>query len=375
MCYAEKTHGEWILPYLSTAKSPQAMAGSLVKGTLSATTPPQRAPSAADAVHCGCSTPTSGTAAGTAVDGGHENSVCCKSGADADTEAQTGGGGRAVDGAAELAAARRSVYHVSIMPCYDKKLEAARGDFAIPVGGRPAAAAVAPGGDGAAQPWGAATADAVPETDSVLTTSEVQELLEARGVRLSEEACGAAPLDDWRPFVAGVAAASEATGAGVCGGEGCAEVRGSTAPGVCCGGDEEAGPAAMDADSPAAEGCGKEACCRTGSQQGAAAEAGGQEWRLPSVRGGSGGYLEFALKHAAWALYGLVRSLLPLSPKRQHENALKLGKARALSWRASAGFQRNPFEEAQSVISRRHTGCPQASQPTAKQRPSSVRTP
>lgn len=333
MCYAEKTHGEWILPYLSTAKSPQAMAGSLVKGTLSSTTPPHQAPSAADAAHCGCGVPTSGpneqlqngTAAGTVVDGGQGTSVCCKSGADSDTEAQAVGGGRAVEGAAELAAARRSVYHVSIMPCYDKKLEAARGDFAIPAGGRPAA--VAPGGDGAAQPWGASAADAVPETDSVLTTSEVQELLEARGVRLSEAACGAAPLDDWRPFVAGVAAASEATGAGVCGREGCAEARGS-APGVCCGGDEEAGPAAMDVDAPTAGGCGKEACCRTGSQQGA---AGGQEWRLPSVRGGSGGYLEFALKHAAWALYGLVRFCFQV-PNDNMRTRSKPGKARALSW-------------------------------------------
>lgn len=31
ICYAEKTHGEFILPYVSTTRSPQQMMGSLVK--------------------------------------------------------------------------------------------------------------------------------------------------------------------------------------------------------------------------------------------------------------------------------------------------------------------------------------------------------
>lgn len=31
ICYAEKTHGSFILPYLSTARSPQQVMGSLVK--------------------------------------------------------------------------------------------------------------------------------------------------------------------------------------------------------------------------------------------------------------------------------------------------------------------------------------------------------
>lgn len=34
MCYAEKTHGEYILPYISSAKSPQQVMGSLVKDCL-----------------------------------------------------------------------------------------------------------------------------------------------------------------------------------------------------------------------------------------------------------------------------------------------------------------------------------------------------
>lgn len=31
ICYAEKTHGEFILPYISTTRSPQQVMGSLVK--------------------------------------------------------------------------------------------------------------------------------------------------------------------------------------------------------------------------------------------------------------------------------------------------------------------------------------------------------
>lgn len=31
ICYAEKTHGDFILPYISTTRSPQQMMGSLVK--------------------------------------------------------------------------------------------------------------------------------------------------------------------------------------------------------------------------------------------------------------------------------------------------------------------------------------------------------
>ncbi|XP_047021575.1 probable cytosolic Fe-S cluster assembly factor GL21135 [Helicoverpa zea] len=65
VCYAEKTHGNYILPYISTSKSPQQVMGSLVKQYLSK----------------------------------------CK----------------------EVTPAE--VYHVTFMPCYDKKLEASREDF------------------------------------------------------------------------------------------------------------------------------------------------------------------------------------------------------------------------------------------------------
>lgn len=322
MCYAEKTHGDWILPHLSTAKSPQAMAGSLIKGTISTAPPPplSRSPSAAPNGACGCSSrPVAPAAeadaqpdrrraaAHAAADSMHAEDAYCNS-ADNRTAAR-GGGGWAGSRTADAAATRSSIYHVSIMPCYDKKLEAARSDFAIPADGAAATPAAASG-----EPlvWGAA-ADAVPETDSVLTTSEVQELMEAQGVRLSDDSSAAVALDDWRPFVEGAAADFHPGGYDPVAAGGvdvracCASDGGSDRRG-CCAGGEEAGSGAIDEDEPAVVGgCGTDVCKRGDSWRQCARGAGAQEWRLPAVRGGSGGYLEFTLKHAAWVLYGLVR--------------------------------------------------------------------
>lgn len=60
------------------------------------------------------------------------------------------------------------IYHVTIMPCYDKKLEAARDDFIF---------AVDPGG-GTDDP--AQAGPRVTEVDSVLTSGEILDLLEVR---------------------------------------------------------------------------------------------------------------------------------------------------------------------------------------------------
>lgn len=65
VCYAEKTHGNFILPYIGVTKSPQQIMGSMVKYHLA---------------KCRGVTP-------------------------------------------------ERVYHISVMPCYDKKLEASRADF------------------------------------------------------------------------------------------------------------------------------------------------------------------------------------------------------------------------------------------------------
>ncbi|XP_044308547.1 cytosolic iron-sulfur assembly component 3 [Varanus komodoensis] len=104
ICYAEKTHGSFIIPHLSTAKSPQQVMGSLVKGHFARqhhVTPDQ-------------------------------------------------------------------IYHATIMPCYDKKLEASRPDFFL-------------------------QAHQTREVDCVITTGEVLKLLDKKGASLSE--VDPAPLD------------------------------------------------------------------------------------------------------------------------------------------------------------------------------------
>lgn len=65
VCYAEKTHGSFILPYIATTRSPQQIMGALVKRQM----------------------------------------------------------------AERIGVDAARVYHVTVMPCYDKKLEASREDF------------------------------------------------------------------------------------------------------------------------------------------------------------------------------------------------------------------------------------------------------
>lgn len=109
VCYAEKAHSE-LLPLIATAKSPQQMAGLLAKRT------------------------------------------------------------RALPHAAAQDTAATRVYHVAVMPCYDKKLEAARPDFA----------------DG----------NGTHDVDCVLTTGELHDLLHEHGFEPAADVpgvSGAAP--------------------------------------------------------------------------------------------------------------------------------------------------------------------------------------
>ncbi|GAB2212907.1 hypothetical protein Droror1_Dr00020909 [Drosera rotundifolia] len=102
ICYAEKTLGSYILPYISSVKSPQQAIGSIIKRHL-----------------------------------------CQKMGLRAD-----------------------EVYHVTVMPCYDKKLEASRDDFVFEVGR---------GEQGNFN-------TKIAEVDSVLTSGEVLELIQSKSV-------------------------------------------------------------------------------------------------------------------------------------------------------------------------------------------------
>lgn len=96
ICYAEKTHGNWILPFISKVKSPQQIMGSLVKSYV-----PEK-----------------------------------------------------------MKIAPSKVYHVTVMPCFDKKLEASREDFYSEI-------------------------TDVRDVDCVVTSLEIQDLLNEQGVDIT----------------------------------------------------------------------------------------------------------------------------------------------------------------------------------------------
>ncbi|XP_057499352.1 protein NAR1-like isoform X1 [Actinidia eriantha] len=104
ICYAEKTLGSYILPYISSVKSPQQTMGSIIK-----------------------------------------QHICQK-----------------------MCIRPDDVYHVTVMPCYDKKLEAARDDFMFEVESQ--------GGTHDN------TGLKITEVDSVLTSGEVLDLIQAKSV-------------------------------------------------------------------------------------------------------------------------------------------------------------------------------------------------
>ncbi|KEI36461.1 uncharacterized protein L969DRAFT_54771 [Mixia osmundae IAM 14324] len=110
ICYAEKTHGE-LLPFISAVKSPQQIAGSLIKQYL--------------------------------VTRPHVEALL-----------------NTTSASEERPRGRRRIYHVSVMPCFDKKLEASRPDFADPITGER-------------------------DVDCVLTTGEVHKMLQDHNVDLS----------------------------------------------------------------------------------------------------------------------------------------------------------------------------------------------
>ncbi|KAF8414241.1 hypothetical protein HHK36_002241 [Tetracentron sinense] len=116
ICYAEKTLGSYILPYISSVKSPQQAIGATIK-----------------------------------------HYICQKMGI-----------------------IPEQVYHVTVMPCYDKKLEAARDDFVF---------SVEPQGETGHENAGLM----ITEVDSVLTSGEVLDLIQLKSVDF--KALEESPLD------------------------------------------------------------------------------------------------------------------------------------------------------------------------------------
>ncbi|GFZ03271.1 ferredoxin hydrogenase [Actinidia rufa] len=104
ICYAEKTLGSYVLPYISSVKSPQQTMGSIIK-----------------------------------------QHICQK-----------------------MFVRPDDVYHVTVMPCYDKKLEAAREDFVFEVESQ----------GGTHENTGLK----ITEVDSVLTSAEVLNLIQSKSV-------------------------------------------------------------------------------------------------------------------------------------------------------------------------------------------------
>lgn len=99
ICYAEKTLGSYVLPYISSVKSPQQSIGAIIK-----------------------------------------HHLCHK-----------------------LGLRPGEIYHVTVMPCYDKKLEASRDDFV----------------------FNDESDEMTTEVDSVLTTGEVLDLIQSKAVVFS----------------------------------------------------------------------------------------------------------------------------------------------------------------------------------------------
>lgn len=119
ICYAEKTLGSFVLPYVSSVKSPQQAIGAAIKHHL------------CQALGLRCSLETLvilSYIVGYIVD-------------------------------PSIGTRLEEIYHVTVMPCYDKKLEAARDDFVF--------------------------GDNLTEVDSVLTTGEILDLLKVIKIRLN----------------------------------------------------------------------------------------------------------------------------------------------------------------------------------------------
>mmetsp|Transcript_15685 Transcript_15685/g.37821 ORF Transcript_15685/g.37821 Transcript_15685/m.37821 type:complete len:537 (-) Transcript_15685:67-1677(-) len=128
-CYAEKVVDQKIIPHLSSVRSPQQIQGQLAKTQLLATLNMRR----------------------------HRAAMALAT--DPSISALRPWGERL--GAAPVA--RGKVYHVSVQPCFDKKLEAARGEYTHSFG---------------------TTEEGIPEVDTVLATGEIQDLLQQEGIDL-----------------------------------------------------------------------------------------------------------------------------------------------------------------------------------------------
>jgi len=245
VCYAEKTHGPTLLKHISAVKSPQAVMGTIVKSRV----------------------------------------------------------------AEALGVAPDALFHASVMPCFDKKLEASRADFSREV--------EVPEGGGAT---------ATQETDCVLTTGEVAQLIadaaEASGETKGVSGSPAGAADAAARARAGAAALARAPRAALDGWLACAGTSPGTSPGT-----------AMDTD------CGDALTTEEERSEFLYAPS------VPGGGGGSGGYLDYTFRRAARVLFGVsVEGPLPFTTPRAknpdlREVTLEVGGKTVLRFAAAYGFR------------------------------------
>ena len=243
VCYAEKTHGTTLLKHISGVKSPQAVMGTVVKSIV----------------------------------------------------------------AEALGVAPDELFHATVMPCFDKKLEASRADFSI---------SSKSSGD-------TNMSFTTQETDCVLTTGEVAQLIadaaEASGGVADRSAFGADAAARGR---AGAAALARAPRAALDGWLACAGTSPGTSPGT-----------AMDTD------CGDARTTEEERSEFLYAPS------VPGGGGGSGGYLDYTFRRAALTLFGVsVEGPLPFTTPRLknpdlREVTLEVGGKTVLRFAAAYGFR------------------------------------
>ena len=243
VCYAEKTHGPTLLKHISAVKSPQAVMGTIVKSHV----------------------------------------------------------------AEALGVAPDALFHASVMPCFDKKLEASRADFSRDV------AVPAAGGTTATQ-----------ETDCVLTTGEVAQLIadaaeasgETKGASIARRRRRRRRARARRRGALARARAPRWTGGWR------ARTSAGDAPGT-----------AMDTD------CGDALTTEEERRDFLYAPS------VPGGGGGSGGYLDYTFRRAALVLFGVaVEGPLPFTTPRAknpdlREVTLEVGGKTVLRFAAAYGFR------------------------------------
>ncbi len=252
VCYAEKTHGTTLLKHISGVKSPQAVMGTVVKSIV----------------------------------------------------------------AEALGVAPDELFHATVMPCFDKKLEASRADFSI---------SSKSSGD-------TNMSFTTQETDCVLTTGEVAQLIadaaEASGGVADRSAFGADAAARGR---AGAAALARAPRAALDGWLACAGTGTGTGTGPFAGDTMETddGDARFSVSSDAPDS--------------------NREFlyapHVPGGGGGSGGYLDYTFRRAAYALFGVtVSGPLPFKTPRAknpdlREVTLEVGGKTVLRFATAYGFR------------------------------------